>query len=258
MDEHPALALREKKDASILGRLRPGPAAAGGRGVTAGHTGAGMAAAVLRLGRAAAAWTGRPSPSRWSPRRGRFVLLDIGANPDSTGENLLQYAHMGALFAERVLGVRPAARRAPLDRRGEGQGRRPDPARDRAPRRIGPELRGQRRGQGPRPAPGRRGRLRRGRGQRRRSSSSRAWPRSSSTCGGRSSGRGLRGQARLPADAPGHRPDPDDLRLREARRLAAARRAGHGDHHPRPGEAADDRATRWGSARQPRGPGSRS
>jgi phosphate acyltransferase len=33
------------------------------------------------------------------------VLLDIGANPDSTGENLAQYARMGAIFSERVLGV---------------------------------------------------------------------------------------------------------------------------------------------------------
>ena len=51
MDEHPALALREKKDASILvatDLVRRGEADAV---VTAGHTGAGMAAAVLRLGR---------------------------------------------------------------------------------------------------------------------------------------------------------------------------------------------------------------
>ncbi len=34
-----------------------------------------------------------------------FVLLDIGANPDSTAENLAQYARMGAIFSERVLGV---------------------------------------------------------------------------------------------------------------------------------------------------------
>ena len=34
-----------------------------------------------------------------------MVLLDIGANPDSTPENLVQYAQMGAIFAERVLGV---------------------------------------------------------------------------------------------------------------------------------------------------------
>jgi phosphate acyltransferase len=36
---------------------------------------------------------------------GPLVLLDIGANPDSTAENLEQYARMGAIFAERVLGV---------------------------------------------------------------------------------------------------------------------------------------------------------
>ena len=34
-----------------------------------------------------------------------MVLLDIGANPDSTAENLVQYAQMGAIFADRVLGV---------------------------------------------------------------------------------------------------------------------------------------------------------
>jgi glycerol-3-phosphate acyltransferase PlsX len=36
---------------------------------------------------------------------GPMVLLDIGANPDSTPENLAQFAQMGAIFAERVLGV---------------------------------------------------------------------------------------------------------------------------------------------------------
>ena len=36
---------------------------------------------------------------------GPLVLLDIGANPDSTAENLAQYARMGAIFAEKVLGV---------------------------------------------------------------------------------------------------------------------------------------------------------
>jgi glycerol-3-phosphate acyltransferase PlsX len=34
-----------------------------------------------------------------------MVLLDIGANPDSTPENLAQYGQMGAIFAERVMGV---------------------------------------------------------------------------------------------------------------------------------------------------------
>ena len=104
MDEAPALALREKKDATILvatDLVKRGEADAV---VTAGHTGAGMAAAVLRLGRLPG--VDRPALAvQMVTETGPFVLLDIGANPDSTAHNLAQYAHMGAIFAERVLGV---------------------------------------------------------------------------------------------------------------------------------------------------------
>ena len=104
MDEHPALALREKKDSSILvatDLVRRGEADAV---ITAGHTGAGMAAAVLRLGRLPG--VDRPALAvQMITSSGPMVLLDIGANPDSTPENLVQYAQMGAIFAERVLGV---------------------------------------------------------------------------------------------------------------------------------------------------------
>jgi glycerol-3-phosphate acyltransferase PlsX len=105
MDEHePALALREKKDSSILvatDLVKRGEADAV---VTAGHTGAGMAAAVLRLGRLPG--VDRPALAvQLATEGGTLVLLDIGANPDSTPENLAQYARMGAIFSERVLGV---------------------------------------------------------------------------------------------------------------------------------------------------------
>jgi phosphate acyltransferase len=104
MDEHPALALREKKDSSILvatDLVRRGEADAV---ITAGHTGAGMAAAILRLGRLPG--VDRPALAvQMITATGPMVLLDIGANPDSTAENLVQYAQMGAIFAERVLGV---------------------------------------------------------------------------------------------------------------------------------------------------------
>ena len=104
MDEHPALALREKKDSSILvatDLVRRGEADAV---ITAGHTGAGMAAAVLRLGRLPG--VDRPALAvQMITTSGPMVLLDIGANPDSTAENLVQYAQMGAIFADRVLGV---------------------------------------------------------------------------------------------------------------------------------------------------------
>jgi len=72
--------------------------------VTAGHTGAAMAAAVLRIGRLRG--VDRPALAvQMITDTGPFVLLDIGANPDSTALNLEQYARMGAIFAERVLGV---------------------------------------------------------------------------------------------------------------------------------------------------------
>jgi len=104
MHEHPALALREKRDASILvacDLVKRGRADAV---ITAGHTGAAMAAAVLRLGRVPG--VDRPALAiQLITDSGPFVLLDIGANPDSTPENLVQYAHMGSLFAERALGV---------------------------------------------------------------------------------------------------------------------------------------------------------
>ena len=65
---------------------------------------AGMAAAVLRLGRARG--VDRPALAiQMVTDTGPLVLLDIGANPDSTPENLAQYARMGALFAERALGI---------------------------------------------------------------------------------------------------------------------------------------------------------
>jgi glycerol-3-phosphate acyltransferase PlsX len=104
MDEHPALALREKKDASILVATDLVKRGAADAVVTAGHTGAGMAAAVLRLGRLPG--VDRPALAvQMITDSGPMVLLDIGANPDSTPENLAQFALMGAIFAEKVLGV---------------------------------------------------------------------------------------------------------------------------------------------------------
>jgi glycerol-3-phosphate acyltransferase PlsX len=120
MDEHPALALREKKDASIVvatDLVKVGEADAV---VTAGHTGAGMAAAILRLGRLRG--VERPGLAvMMTTESGPLVLIDIGANPDSTPEHLAQYGQMGAVFAERVLGV--AAPRVALLSIGEEKGK---------------------------------------------------------------------------------------------------------------------------------------
>jgi phosphate acyltransferase len=124
MHEHPAMALREKKDSSITvacDLVKDGRADAV---MTAGHTGAAMAAAVLRIGRLAG--VDRPALAVQMVRAGRpFVLLDIGANPDSSPENLAQYARMGTIFAERVVGI-PSPRVALLsigEEKGKGDAR---------------------------------------------------------------------------------------------------------------------------------------
>jgi phosphate acyltransferase len=104
MDEHAAAAVRRKRDASInvcMRLIRDGLADAV---VTAGHTGAGVASAVLNLHRLPG--VDRPALAvQMTTAKGPFVLLDIGATTDSTGLNLAQYARMGALYSERVLGV---------------------------------------------------------------------------------------------------------------------------------------------------------
>ncbi len=73
--------------------------------VTAGNTGAAMATAYFRLGTIAN--VDKPALAPIFPTaRGTCVVLDIGANPDCKAENLLQFAIMGSLYAEKVRGVR--------------------------------------------------------------------------------------------------------------------------------------------------------
>ena len=104
MHEHPARALVRKKRSSIVVATELVKAGEADAVVTAGHTGAGMAAGVLILGTLPG--IDRPGLAIQMVGTDRpFVLLDIGANPDSTPENLAQYARMGAIFSERVLGV---------------------------------------------------------------------------------------------------------------------------------------------------------
>ena len=72
--------------------------------VTAGNTGAGMVTALFRLGRLHG--VDRPAIAPIFPTAsGTCVVLDIGANPDCKPENLLQFAIMGSVYAEKVRGV---------------------------------------------------------------------------------------------------------------------------------------------------------
>lgn len=99
----PAEAIRSRPDNSIsrgLRHLRHGEAQAF---VTMGHTGAGMAAAALNLGRlhgVKRAGLAVPFPTLAGP----CALIDVGANADVRPDFLQQFAIMGAVYAEKVLG----------------------------------------------------------------------------------------------------------------------------------------------------------
>ncbi len=123
MDEHPARALARKKQSSIRVATELVKSGEADGVLTAGHTGAGMAAGVLILGTLPG--IDRPALAVQLPGGKPFLLLDIGANPDSTAENLAQYARMGAIFAERVMGI-PNPRVALLsigEEKGKGDAR---------------------------------------------------------------------------------------------------------------------------------------
>jgi phosphate acyltransferase len=104
MAEAPAMALRRKPRASIVvavDTLRRGEADAL---VSAGNTGAAMAAALLRLGRIEG--IDRPAIAAVLPTlRGRAILVDVGANVDCRPKHLLQFAVMGSVYASQVLGI---------------------------------------------------------------------------------------------------------------------------------------------------------
>lgn len=73
--------------------------------ITAGNTGGAMANALMRLKRIKGVL--RPALTAVFPvLNGRAVVLDIGANAECRPEFLLQFAVMGSIYAERVLGIR--------------------------------------------------------------------------------------------------------------------------------------------------------
>ncbi len=104
MDEHPAQAVRSKKDSSIVAGCRLVKDGHAEAFFSAGSTGACMAAATLVMGRIKG--VSRPAIATVVPTAGRpAVLLDVGANADCKPGNLLQFAFMGAAYAQTVLGV---------------------------------------------------------------------------------------------------------------------------------------------------------
>jgi phosphate acyltransferase len=105
MDEKPADAVRAKPNSSLVAACRAVGEGAADAVVSAGNTGAMLAAGLLHIRRLQG--VRRPAIAVVIPARTRpSVLIDAGANADARPEHLLQFAHMGSVFAEDILGVR--------------------------------------------------------------------------------------------------------------------------------------------------------
>jgi phosphate acyltransferase len=104
MDDKPAEAVRGKPDSSLVSAVRAVANGDADAVVSAGNTGAMLAAGLLELRRIPGVM--RPAIAVPIPARdGPTVLIDAGANADARPEHLLQFATMGSVFAEEILGI---------------------------------------------------------------------------------------------------------------------------------------------------------
>ena len=104
MHEKPIQALKSKKDSSMVKAIALLKDQQADAMISCGNTGALMAGGTLRLRQIAG--VDRPAlgiivPSKQNP----FVLTDVGANPESTPENLVHNAVLGANYAKAALNI---------------------------------------------------------------------------------------------------------------------------------------------------------
>ncbi|MBE3558995.1 MAG: phosphate acyltransferase PlsX [Ktedonobacteraceae bacterium] len=105
MDEHPAAAVRRKKDASMVVALQQVREGAALGAVSAGNSGAMLAASLFTLKRLPG--VDRPALGGIYPTRsGVCLVIDMGANTDCKPEYLLQFALMGSIYIERIFHIK--------------------------------------------------------------------------------------------------------------------------------------------------------
>lgn len=104
MEDKPVVGLRRKKDCSILRAMdlvKDGRAEAV---LSSGNTGGILAASTIRL--RTLEGVERPAIGAIMPaRKGSWVLIDAGANPESTAVHLMHNAIMGSVYAREMLGI---------------------------------------------------------------------------------------------------------------------------------------------------------
>ncbi|MDX1672006.1 MAG: phosphate acyltransferase PlsX [Balneolaceae bacterium] len=104
MDESPAQAVKSKQKSSIAVGLKLHKEGAANAFVSAGNTGALLAASTLLLGKLEGVM--RPTIAATYPTiKGFRLLLDVGANLEVRPEMLYQFALMGSIYTEQVMGI---------------------------------------------------------------------------------------------------------------------------------------------------------
>ena len=104
MDEKPSDAAREKRESSMFAACRAVGEGDAQAVVSAGNTGAMLAAGLLEIRRLPDVH--RPAIAVPLPSiGGTSVLIDAGANADARPEHLVQFGHMGSVFAEEILDI---------------------------------------------------------------------------------------------------------------------------------------------------------
>ncbi len=104
MGESPASAIRGKKDSPIVRGMADQKQGQVKAVVSAGSTGAMVAASLIILGRSPG--VSRPAIATIMPTvKGELVLLDAGANIQCTPEHLVSFARMGEVFSREMFGI---------------------------------------------------------------------------------------------------------------------------------------------------------
>ncbi|MFM8357312.1 MAG: phosphate acyltransferase PlsX [Verrucomicrobiota bacterium] len=104
MGDDPAVAVRRKKDSSVLRALELVREGSADAVISSGNTGGLYAGACVRLGRLPGVKRGTIAcilPSL----HGAWVLVDGGANPECTPEHLVQFGVMGSAYSRAMLGI---------------------------------------------------------------------------------------------------------------------------------------------------------
>ncbi|MEP7218225.1 MAG: phosphate acyltransferase PlsX [Bacteroidota bacterium] len=105
MDDDPAQAVRSKRESSLVRVVMLQKDGAADAFVSAGNTGAVMAASIFILGRLPG--ISRPTiASQFPAANGFTIVADVGANVDTKPKNLYEFAVMTSVYAEEIFGYR--------------------------------------------------------------------------------------------------------------------------------------------------------